>query len=74
MSKHLARVRCALSLLFALLPVIPSAASAQSMALSFDDAVAMVMGASAGFRLPEPQREADRFAAEVKQRHLSGKA
>jgi deoxyribonuclease V len=42
--------------------------------ITIDDAVAMVMGASAGFRLPEPQREADRFAAEVKRRHLSGKA
>ncbi len=40
--------------------------------ITIDEAVAMVLRTTAGFRLPEPQREADRFAAEVKRRHLSG--
>ena len=42
--------------------------------ITVDEAVAMVLRTTAGFRLPEPQREADRFAAEVKRRLLSGEA
>lgn len=42
--------------------------------ITIDEAVAMVLRTTAGFRLPEPQREADRFAAEIKRRLLSGKA
>jgi deoxyribonuclease V len=42
--------------------------------ITIDDAVAMVLRTTAGFRLPEPQREADRFAAEIKRRHVSGEA
>lgn len=34
--------------------------------ITIDEAVAMVLRTTAGFRLPEPQREADRFAAEIK--------
>lgn len=40
--------------------------------ITIDEAVAMVLRTTAGFRLPEPQREADRFAAEIKRRFLSG--
>lgn len=36
--------------------------------ITIDEAVAMVLRTTAGFRLPEPQREADRFAAEIKRR------
>jgi len=36
--------------------------------VTIDDAVAMVLRTTAGFRLPEPQREADRLAAEIKRR------
>jgi len=39
--------------------------------ITIDEAVAMVLRTTAGFRLPEPQREADRFAAENKRRLLS---
>ena len=42
--------------------------------ITIDEAVAMVLRTTAGFRLPEPQREADRFAAEIKRRLLSGEA
>lgn len=41
--------------------------------ITLDEAVAMVLRTTAGFRLPEPQREADRFAAEIKRGLLSGK-
>lgn len=36
--------------------------------ITIDEAVAMMLRTTAGFRLPEPQREADRFAAEIKRR------
>jgi deoxyribonuclease V len=39
--------------------------------ISIDEAVALVLRTTAGFRLPEPQREADRFAAEIKRRRQS---
>jgi deoxyribonuclease V len=39
--------------------------------ISIDEAVALVLRTTAGFRLPEPQREADRFAAEIKRSHFS---
>lgn len=42
--------------------------------ITIDEAVAMVLRTTAGFRLPEPQREADRFAGEIKRRLLSGEA
>jgi deoxyribonuclease V len=42
--------------------------------ITIDEAVAMELRATAGFRLPEPQREADRFAAEIKRRLLAGEA
>lgn len=42
--------------------------------ITIDEAVAMVLRTTAGFRLPEPQREADRLAAEIKRRLLSGEA
>jgi deoxyribonuclease V len=40
--------------------------------ITIDEAVALVLRTTAGFRLPEPQREADRYAAEIKRRLLSG--
>ena len=40
--------------------------------ITIDEAVAMVLRTTAGLRLPEPQREADRFAAEIKRRLLAG--
>lgn len=40
--------------------------------ITIDAAVATVLRTTAGYRLPEPQREADRFAAEIKRRLLSG--
>ena len=40
--------------------------------ITIDEAVALVLRTTAGFRLPEPQREADRFAAEIKRRVVSG--
>lgn len=40
--------------------------------ITIDEAVAQVLRTTAGFRLPEPQREADRFAAEIKRRFLLG--
>lgn len=40
--------------------------------ITIDEAVARVLQTTAGFRLPEPQREADRFAAEIKRKLLSG--
>lgn len=40
--------------------------------ITTDEAVAMVLRTTAGFRLPEPQREADRFAAEIKRRLFQG--
>jgi len=39
--------------------------------ITIDEAVAMVLRTTAGFRLPEPQREADRFAAEIKRRLIT---
>lgn len=42
--------------------------------ITIDEAVAMVLRTTAGFRLPEPQREADRFATEIKRRLLAGDA
>lgn len=42
--------------------------------ITIDEAVAMVLRTTAGFRLPEPQRAADHFAAEIKRRHYSGDA
>ena len=42
--------------------------------ITIDEAVSMVLRATAGFRLPEPQREADRFAAEIKRKLLAGEA
>lgn len=36
--------------------------------LTLDDAVSLVLRSTAGFRLPEPQRAADRLAAEYKRR------
>lgn len=41
--------------------------------ITIDEAVTMVLRTTAGFRLPEPQREADRFADEIKREWLSGK-
>lgn len=41
--------------------------------LTLDDAVALVLQ-TAGFRLPEPQRAADRLAAEFKRRVVAGEA
>lgn len=42
--------------------------------ITIDEAAAIVLRTTAGFRLPEPQREADRFAAEIKRKLLSGEA
>ena len=39
--------------------------------ISIEAAVALVLRTTAGFRLPEPQRAADRFAAEIKQMRQS---
>ena len=42
--------------------------------ITIDEAVATVLRTTAGYRLPEPQREADRFAAEIKRRRLAGES
>lgn len=39
--------------------------------LTLDEAVTLVLECTAGYRLPEPQRRADRFAAEQKRRLLA---
>jgi deoxyribonuclease V len=41
--------------------------------ITIEDAVAMVLRTTIGFRLPEPQREADRLAADIKRQVLSSK-